>query len=107
MFFSLAVSSLISSLGLVSAAKLMNMGLTFVQALIVCVLTGLASLFFPEQNLAAFALVFAVYLIGLKLFTSESIIAVVKLALVGMIISVALVETGLLAALGVAGAAMS
>lgn len=102
MFISIAVSSLINAIGLLVTSKLLNMALTLVQGFIVSVLASLVTLLFPEQNLPAFLVTFGVYLIALKVFTSESLLGVLKLAIVGLIITVALVQTGLLAALGVA-----
>lgn len=101
MFISIAVSSLINALGLFVTSKILNMALTLVQAFIVCVIASLVSLLFPQQGVLAFVVTFGVYLVALKVFTSESLLGVLKLAIVGLIITAAIVKTGLLTAFGV------
>ncbi|MCC2636433.1 MAG: hypothetical protein K0Q68_152 [Moraxellaceae bacterium] len=91
--FALIMSMIFMTSGLLLAARLMSISLTFWQALIASVLMSIISGFFAPNSQAGFSTIIAAFLVSiipLKLLTRESMWSTIKLSIFGTIIGGAL-----------------
>ena len=90
MFAQIALASVLNGLGLFGASKIMSVSLGLIQAFIVAAIVEILSYSLTGQHgsfsAVAMISVLAVYIIGLKIFTGESIFGIIKLSILSVII---------------------
>jgi predicted transglutaminase-like protease len=104
MIAQIALSTSLSTLGLLGASRFMNVGLRFLHALIISLSTGLIAIFLFNKetpiSLVNISASLIIYIFILKIFTGESVWTVIKLSILATIIEyiilLGLVKTGAL-----------
>lgn len=85
-----AISLLVNTLGLYGAAKLMNIALSFLAALLVGLCVMVVGYFFSDHSghipLLGWVVICVTYIVGFKMATGESAWAVIKLTIVSLIL---------------------
>lgn len=89
----LLVTVIVSTLGLLFSAKLTSANLTFIQAFITSLMTGLITIGLSQDgrvNLAGAIAILIITVLTLKFFTKETVWGTVKLSVLGSVFTVAL-----------------
>jgi len=97
MFAQIALASVLNGLGLFGASKILSVSLGLIQAFVVATTVEILSYALTGQHgsfsAIAIASVLAVYIIGLKIFTGESIFGIIKLSILSVIIQFAVIAS--------------